>query len=258
MAAATSRYQCPTTSSPTVGVKYKPSAQPMMSCPVARPPFGETRSASRNFPRAIASKGPSIQGRGACTALKSAPPAPQITSALRAGWGFMQDWIRFIFRRKTARRFDRAGHPPKPVDDGPIRCGNAATCVNHQKQRVGAPDRLPGARDSNCFDRVRSVTQTGGVDDIHGHALDLNDLAHRVARCAGNFGDDCEVLPGEPVEKRRFSYVGLTSQYDLKSAAKHAALTAAGERTAHLPLQMSQAPAGLPSIHLIDFLLGKI
>src|SRR3989442_453751 len=103
-AAAINRYQCTTTSWPTTGVKYKPSAQPMMSCPVARPPLGEARSAPRNFPKAMASKGPSIHGRGARRTLKRTPPAPQIASAFKTD---------FIFRRKSARRFDPAGHPPK-------------------------------------------------------------------------------------------------------------------------------------------------
>src|SRR6267378_1058026 len=146
----------------------------------------------------------------------------------------------------------------QPVDDGPIGCGNAGTCVDDQKQRVSMPDRLPGARDADGFDRVHRVTQTGGVDDIHGHALDLNGLAYGIACGAGNFSDDCEVLSGEPVEKRRFSYVRLAGQYDLKSAAKHAASTAADKRPTHFLLEVPQAPAGLFSVHFIDFLLGKI
>src|SRR5256885_12374464 len=59
-----------------------------------------------------------------------------------------------------------------------------------------------------------------------------------------------------PPRSTLFPYTTLFRS--LKSAAKYAALTAAGERTAHLLLQVPQTPAGLLSVHLIDFLLGKI
>src|SRR5207244_1849873 len=94
------------------------------------------------------------------------------------------------------------------------------------KQHLGVSDCLPGARDSDRFDLVCRVTQTGGIDDIHGHAVDLNGLTHRVACGARNLSDDSEVFSGKPVEERRFSYVRPAGQYDLKSAAKNAALTA--------------------------------
>src|SRR6266568_6081791 len=145
----------------------------------------------------------------------------------------------------------------QPVDDGPVGCGNSGTGVDDKKERIGVSDRLPGARDANCLDLVGSVSQTGSIDDIHGYAVDLNRLPYCITRGAGNFSDDGEVFSGQPVEERRFSYVGLTCQHDLKSAAKDAALAGSNKRTANLFLQMPQAPPGVLSVHLIDFLLGK-
>src|SRR6266853_1604101 len=98
------------------------------------------------------------------------------------------------------------------------------------------------ARDANCLNLVVGVSQTSGIDDIHGHAVDLNRLAYCSTRGAGNFSDDGEVFSGQLVEERRFSYVGLTCEHNLKSAAKDAALTSSSKRTANLFPQMPQAP----------------
>src|SRR2546426_7059716 len=153
---------------------------------------------------------------------------------------------------------NRLQFPRQPVDSGPVGRGNTGARVDDEKQRIGVSDHLPGACDADCLDLVGRISQTSSIDDVHRHALNLNGLAHRIARGAGNFSDDGEVLSGKPVEERRFSYVGLASQYHLKSAAKDAALTAASKRTANIFLQVPQAPVCLLSVHLIDFLLGEI
>src|SRR5258706_9881411 len=146
----------------------------------------------------------------------------------------------------------------QPVDDSPVDCGDTSTRVDDKKQRIGVSDHLPGARDADCLDLVGSVSQTGRIDDVHGHALDLNGLTHCVPRGAGNFSDDGKVLSGQPVEERRFPYVRLAGQYDLEPAAKDTALTAAGERAPNIFLQVPQAPVGVLPVYLVDFLLGKI
>src|SRR5882672_567871 len=166
--------------------------------------------------------------------------------------------------RRIAGKIDFIEHryrlqfPRQPVDDSPVGCGDTSTRVHDKKQRIGVSDHLPGARDADCLDLVGSVSQTGSIDDIHGHALNLDGLTHCVPRGAGNFSDDGKVLSGEPVEERRFPYVRLASQYDLEPAAKDTALTAAGKRAANLFLQVPQAPVGVLSVYLVDFLLGKV
>src|SRR6266853_1445672 len=146
----------------------------------------------------------------------------------------------------------------EPLDDGDIGGGDPFTGVDDQQHRVRPLDSLPGARDADCLDLVGSVSQTGSIDDIQGYTLDLNGLAHCVPSRPRNFSDDRKVLSGEPVEERRFPYVGLAGQYDLEPAAKDAALTAAGKRAVNLFLQVFEAPAGVHSIYLVDFLLGKV
>src|SRR5438552_14097874 len=99
MAAATNRYQCAATSPATAGVKYKPSAQAITSCPADLPPLGAATSALRNFPTAIASSGPIIHGSGARSALNKAPLAAQMTSAFQDRIRLHAERIGFIFRR---------------------------------------------------------------------------------------------------------------------------------------------------------------
>src|SRR5258708_37167257 len=79
------RYQCAATSPAIAGVKSRPSAHAMTSCPAALPPLGAATSAPRNFPSAIASSGPIIHGSGARSALNKTPPMPQIAGALKTG-----------------------------------------------------------------------------------------------------------------------------------------------------------------------------
>src|SRR6266850_4275568 len=86
--------------------------------------------------------------------------------------------------RRIAGKIDFIEHryrlqfPRQPVDDSPVGCGDTSTRVDDKKQRIGVSDHLPGARDADCLDLVGSVSQTGRIDDVHGHALDLNGLTH--------------------------------------------------------------------------------
>src|SRR5258708_25316201 len=127
--------------------------------------------------------------------------------------------------RRVTGKIDLVEHthrlqfPRQPVDDGPVGWGNAGTGVDDKKERIGVSDRLPSARDANCLNLVGSVSQTRGIDDIHGHAVDLNRLAYCITRGAGNFSDDGEGFSRHPVEGRPFSYLWLTLQHHLKPPA---------------------------------------
>ena len=81
-AAAISTCHCDNTWSATCGVKYRPNAMPMTTCPVSRPKRGATRCTPRNFPSAIANSGPIIHGSGVFSQAHTAPPTIQAASAV--------------------------------------------------------------------------------------------------------------------------------------------------------------------------------
>ena len=108
------------------------------------------------------------------------------------------------------------------------------------------------------FDRVLGLAQAGGVDDVQGHALDLDRFAHRIARRAGDLGDDGGLESGQLIEQARLADVRLTDQHDRQPFAQQRALAclcAHGLQARFEPVEPAKR-VGL--LEKIDLLFGKI
>ena len=106
--------------------------------------------------------------------------------------------------------------------------GSIAACeiVQHQ-HRIGGVDGFPGAGNADLLHLVGAVTQTGGVDHVQRHALDLYGLLHLVAGGARNGGDDGQLGPSQCVEQRAFARVGLACNHHPDAFAQQGSLTGA-------------------------------
>ena len=93
----------------TTGVKYRPSAVPMITCPTCRPPVGARSRAPLKLKAAITSSGPIIHGNGVFSHEKRAP-ATAHSARLTTGFRNVSR-AALTCRCRTAKRFPRAGRP---------------------------------------------------------------------------------------------------------------------------------------------------
>ena len=89
-------------------------------------------------------------------------------------------------------------------------------------------------------------------------ALDLNRLAHRVARRPGNGRHDGQVLPGEAVEQARLADVRLAGENDVQSGAQQAALLRPLERVRERRTQPLEPTARISTVERVDLLLREV
>lgn len=70
------------------------------------------------------------------------------------------------------------------------------------QHHVGARHRRPSALNTDFFDDIVGLAQSGGIDDVQRHAVNLDRLADGIARRARDVGDDGDVLSRECIERR--------------------------------------------------------
>ena len=68
--------------------------------------------------------------------------------------------------------------------------------------------------DAQPLDRIDCLAHPGRVGQIESHALVLVTVCHRVARRAGNIGDDRTILTQKRVKQRAFTGVDGAGQCD--------------------------------------------
>src|SRR2546428_12356613 len=96
-----------------------------------------------------------------------------------------------------------------------------------------------GAFDAELLDEVRRLAQAGRVDQRERHAFDLDRLAQRIARGAGNRRDDGAFLPRQPGEQARPSPIWAARAAPAKAPAQEAGPAAFSP---HLPPPLPLPP----------------
>ena len=75
---------------------------------------------------------------------------------------------------------------------------------------------------------VGTVPEASGIDDVQGHAVDLNMLPEHIPGRAGDGGDDGGILTAERVEQAGFSGVGATGDDEFHAVSHYAPLAGLG------------------------------
>ena len=128
-----------------------------------------------------------------------------------------------------------------------------------QKQhRVGALDFIPGAFDADFFNLAFCFAQTGGIDHMQRHAVDLDQLRHLVPGRAGDRRDDRQLRAGQRIEQRTFSHIRLTGDHHLNAFAQDRPLRSARHYARQARLQPLQLTPGIGLFQKINVFLGKI
>ncbi len=126
----------------------------------------------------------------------------------------------------------------------------------HHHIRTG--DGVPTALHADALHRVGAVAQACGIDDVQGHALDLDGLADLVSRRARNGRNDGQLGPRQCVEQGALAHIRLPCQHHLESFAQQCALPRLGLHLLQRLLQSLQTPLRLCLAQKVDVFLGKI
>src|SRR5580704_14366955 len=86
--------------------------------------------------------------------------------------------------------------------------------VDDDQRNAGRLERALGALDARRFKSIGMRPNSGRVDESNRYAFDDKGLLNRVARRAGNLGDDCAFAVEESVEERRLPGIWGTDDCD--------------------------------------------
>ena len=98
------------------------------------------------------------------------------------------------------------------------------TCVNQSQDHIGTANLTPGPLDPNPLHRVNSVAQTCGVDDMDRDALNLDRLAHCIARRTRDVRHDRTIITRQAIEQAGLADVWLPNQHDIHPVAQQGTL----------------------------------
>ena len=130
--------------------------------------------------------------------------------------------------------------------------------VDQNQGHIGFLHGFVAALDADFFHHIIGVAQAGGVDNVHGHAVERDLFAHGVAGGAGNVGNDGDVVAGQRVEQAGFAHIGRAHQHHIHPFAQNRALLGAGEHSVQLRLQGFELAFGIGRFEKIDVFFGKI
>src|SRR5437773_3293806 len=151
------------TNSATSGVKYRPSAVPMIHWPACRPPAGAAHSIPADRQAATAPSGPIIHGSGACTTTQTSAAASPIARPLAAGNHAAGCAV--IGRGRCARTLRESASPPGFSIGGR---GRSFLPASAQRPNQGDTRRKPSAQDA---DRRALVVKRRGLNDHDGQIV---------------------------------------------------------------------------------------
>ena len=81
--------------------------------------------------------------------------------------------------------------------------------INHQQQSVGTFDGAPGAPHAFLFDDIGTIAQTGRIDNMQRHAVDLNMFTQYIAGGAGDRRDNGCLMAGKRVQQTGLAGIRL-------------------------------------------------
>ncbi len=109
------------------------------------------------------------------------------------------------------------------------RFGGIGRCAVHHKQHaVSLFDLLPGALNPDALHFVAGLTQTGGVDDMQRHAINMNMLTQHVTGGACDIRDDGGVTACQRIQQARFACIRPARNHHFHPFTQQAALTRFG------------------------------
>ncbi|MNN18923.1 hypothetical protein D3C81_1321430 [compost metagenome] len=96
--------------------------------------------------------------------------------------------------------------------------------VDHQQHSVGLAYGLERALDANLFHMVVGGAQTGSIDDVQRHAIDVDMFTQDIPRSACNVGDDCRLTTGQLVQQARFTCIRSAGDHHRHAITKQRTL----------------------------------
>ncbi len=143
-------------------------------------------------------------------------------------------------------------------DQGAVVVGERLRTVEHDQRKRRDGLRLAGARDAFDLDRIGRVAQTGGVDQRHRNAVEIDALGQRVAGGAGNLGHDRPRGAEQGVEQTGFSGVRPADNHDHPAFADDAAGARLTEQSSEARGNRVEFAAGLVAGEEVKTFLGEI
>ncbi|MNR24810.1 hypothetical protein D3C85_1419140 [compost metagenome] len=82
--------------------------------------------------------------------------------------------------------------------------------VHHQQHPVGFAYCLQGTFHADLFHMVGGVAQTGGIDHMQRHAVDVDMFTQDIPGSASDIGDDCCFAPCQYIQQARLAGIRTT------------------------------------------------
>ena len=92
--------------------------------------------------------------------------------------------------------------------------------VDENQGDIGFLHGFAAALDADLLDHVVGFAQAGGVDDVHGHAVERDLFAHGVARGAGDVGNDGHFIARKRIKQAGFAHVWRAHQHHVHAFAQ--------------------------------------
>ena len=105
---------------------------------------------------------------------------------------------------------------------------------------------------------IISAAQTGGVDNVQRHTVDVDMFAQHVAGGAGDIGDDGGFAAGQGVQQARFAGIGTPGDHHGHAIAQQRALASLAQYRGKLCAHRIQLRQHMAIGEEVDFLFREV
>ena len=81
--------------------------------------------------------------------------------------------------------------------------------VDHKQYPVGLINRFPGAGNTDLFHFIRAFAQTGGINNMQWHAINVDVFFQYIPSGTGDIGYDGAFTAGQRIKQARFTGIGF-------------------------------------------------
>ena len=136
--------------------------------------------------------------------------------------------------------------------------GIGGGAIHHKQHTVGLFDFLPGTFDTNAFNFIAGIAQTGSIDDVQRHTVDMNMLTQYVASRPRNVGHNSRLTACQRVQQARFPGVRATGNDYLHPFAQQATLTRFGTNSIEIADNVVELRFNLAVRQEVDFFIREV
>ena len=126
------------------------------------------------------------------------------------------------------------------------------------QHQISLHNRGTCACDTQCFNFIDRIAQSGGIDHVKRHAVDQNRFFNPVARGAGYRRDDGGLFARKRIEQRGFTDIGPARKHHRQAGAQACALRGTAKNRSQSGSQCIKPRPRMLTLEKINLFIGKV